>query len=86
MLKLPVNSIRNTIFIRLVATYLFVILPLIILGVYLYNWSYQYASQEISKNSQAQLSAYLDGLNREIEWLEIQQYDILQDGNSTKWR
>lgn len=84
MLKLPVNSIRNTIFIRLVATYLFVILPLIILGVYLYNWSYQYASQEISKNSQAQLSAYLDGLNREIEWLEIQQYDILQDGELNK--
>jgi two-component system sensor histidine kinase YesM len=79
-----VNSIRNTIFIRLVATYLFVILPLIILGVYLYNWSYQYASQEISKNSQAQLSAYLDGLNREIEWLEIQQYDILQDGELNK--
>lgn len=84
MLKLPVNSIRNTIFIRLVATYLFVILPLIILGVYLYNWSYQYASQEVSKNSQAQLSAYLDGLNREIEWLEIQQYDILQDEELNK--
>lgn len=84
MLKLPVNSIRNSIFIRLVATYLFVILPLIILGVYLYNWSYQYASQEVSKNTQAQLSAYLDGLNREIEWLEIQQYDILQDGELNK--
>ncbi|TYA14584.1 HAMP domain-containing protein [Paenibacillus faecis] len=84
MLKLPVNSIRNTIFIRLIATYLFVILPLIILGIYLYNWSYRYASQEISKNSQAQLSAYLDGLNREIEWLEIQQYDILQDGELNK--
>jgi len=84
LLKLPVNSIRNTIFIRLVATYLFVILPLIILGVYLYNWSYQYASQEVSKNSQAQLSAYLDGLNREIEWLEIQQYDILQDEELNK--
>lgn len=82
--KLPVKSIRNTIFIRLIATYLFVILPLIVLGIYLYKWSYQNASQEISRNSQAQLTAYLDGLNREIEWLEIQQYDIMQDGELNK--
>ena len=84
MFKIPVNSMRNTIFVRLVATYLLIILPIIVLGIYLYNWSYQNASQEISKNTQAQLSAYLDDLNREIEWMEIQQYDFLQDGELNK--
>ncbi|QKS46464.1 histidine kinase [Paenibacillus cellulosilyticus] len=59
--------------------YLIVILPIILLGVYLYNWSYKNASDEISRSTLAQLSTYLEDLNREIEWLEIQQYDLLQE-------
>lgn len=84
MLRFPVKSLRNTIFARLVFTYLIVILPIIMLGVYLYNWSYDNASQEVSRNTQAQLSGYLSGLEREIEWMEIQQYDIMQDNELHK--
>ncbi len=84
MLKIPVNSLRKTIFVRLVFTYLIVILPIILLGVYLYNWSYKNASEEVSRNTLAQLSAYLQDLDREIEWMEIQQYDILQEGELRK--
>lgn len=79
MFKIPVNSLRHTIFVRLVIMYLAVILPIILLGGYLYNWSYNNASDEISRSNMAQLSTYLEDLNREIEWLEIQQYDILQE-------
>ncbi|WP_339325169.1 histidine kinase [Paenibacillus sp. FSL W8-0194] len=64
--------------------YVVVILPIILLGVYLYNWSYKNASEEISRNALAQLSSYLEGLNREIEWLEIQQFDILQESELHK--
>ncbi len=84
MFKLPAKALRNTIFVRLLTTYFFIILPIIFLGVYLYNWSYQNASDEISRNMKAQLTAYLDDLNREIEWMEIQQYDLLQDGDLNK--
>ncbi|MBB3108042.1 two-component system sensor histidine kinase YesM [Paenibacillus phyllosphaerae] len=84
MLRFPVNSIRNTIFIRLVLTYLVVILPIIILGVYLYNWSYKNASQEISRATLTQLNYYLEDLDRELEWLEIQQFDLLQDNDLNK--
>lgn len=84
MLKIPVNSLRNTLFARLVFMYLVVILPIILLGIYLYNWSYQNASQEISRNALAQLTSYLQDLNREIEWLEIQQFDILQENELHK--
>ncbi|GIQ64505.1 sensor histidine kinase YesM [Paenibacillus cisolokensis] len=84
MFRIPAKSLHNTIFARLVFTYLVVILPIIMLGVYLYNWSYKNASEEVSRNSQAQLSAYLEDLDREIEWMEIQQYDILQDGELRK--
>lgn len=84
MLRFPVNSFRNTIFIRLVLTYLIVILPIILLGVYLYNWSYKNASQEISRATLTQMNYYLEDVNREMEWLEIQQYDLLQDNDLNK--
>ncbi|MHA7966510.1 sensor histidine kinase [Paenibacillus sp. CAU 1782] len=84
MFKIPAKALRNTIFVRLLTTYFFIILPIILLGIYLYNWSYQNASDEISRNMRAQLTAYLDDLNREIEWMEIQQYDLLQDGDLNK--
>jgi len=82
--KIPVKSLRNTIFVRLLFTYLVVILPIILLGIYLYNWSYQNASQEVSRNTLAQLTAYLEDLDREIEWMELQQYDILQESELRK--
>lgn len=84
MIRIPVNSLRHTILVRLVLMYVVVILPIILLGVYLYNWSYKNASEEISRNALAQLSSYLEGLNREIEWLEIQQFDILQESELHK--
>jgi two-component system sensor histidine kinase YesM len=84
MLKIPVNSIRHALFLRLIFMYLVVILPIILLGVYLYNWSYKNANEEISRNTLAQLSSYLEDLNREVEWLEIQQFDMLQDAELNK--
>lgn len=84
MLKMPVNYLRHALFLRLVFMYLVVILPIILLGVYLYNWSYNNASQDISRNTLAQLSSYLEDLNREVEWLEVQQFDMLQEGELNK--
>jgi two-component system sensor histidine kinase YesM len=84
LFRLPAHSWRNALFVRLIIMNLIVILPIILLGVYLYNWSYSNASNEISKNTAAQLSYYLEDLNHEIEWLEIQQFDILQDKDLNK--
>jgi len=84
LLKIPVNSMRHALFLRLVIMHLVVILPIILLGVYLYNWSYTNASQDISRNTLAQLSSYLEDMNREVEWLEVQQFDMLQEGELTK--
>ncbi|WP_019636915.1 sensor histidine kinase [Paenibacillus fonticola] len=83
LLNMPAK-IGNSIFVRLVITYLVIIVPILFLGLYLYNWSYKNASEEISRNTKAQLTSYLADLNREIEWLEIQQFDILQDNELNK--
>lgn len=84
MLNFPASSVRKTLFVRLVVTYLIVILPVILLGVYLYNWSYRNASQDLSKATLSQLSDYLGDLNREIDWMEIQQFDLLEDSDLNK--
>ncbi|MGN7761366.1 sensor histidine kinase [Paenibacillus sp. 22594] len=84
MLKFPAESMRHTIFIRMVVTYLVIILPILLLGLYLYNWSYKNASQDLSRATMSQLTYYLEDLNREIEWMEIQQYDLAQDTELNK--
>jgi two-component system, sensor histidine kinase YesM len=84
LFNIPVKSLHKTIFVRLLVLFCMIILPIMILGIYLYNWSYQNATKEISRNSIVQLTSYLDDLNREIEWLEIQQYDILQESKLNK--
>jgi len=60
-------------------TYLVFVTPLILLGVYLYHWSYDTASQEISLSTDRRLNQFAMELNREIEWMELQQFDIAED-------
>lgn len=79
MIKIPARSWLNSIFARLIITYLVFVLPLILLGVYLYHWSYDNASQEISLSTERRLNQYVVELNREMEWMELQQFDIVED-------
>ncbi|MEK5059115.1 sensor histidine kinase [Paenibacillus sp. FSL H7-0326] len=78
-LKIPAESRFSSIFTRLVITYLAFVLPLILLGVYLYNWSYDNASQEISLSAERGLNQYVVELKREMEWIELQQFNIAED-------
>lgn len=79
LLKIPAQSWLNSIFARLIMTYLIFVIPLILLGVYLYHWSYDTASQEISLSTERRLNQFAMELNREIEWMELQQFDIAED-------
>ena len=54
LLRFPVTSLRNSIFTRMVIIYLIFVIPIILLGIYLYSWSYHNASQEISRAQEAQ--------------------------------
>ena len=51
MLRFPIASLRNSIFIRMVIIYLIFVIPIILLGIYLYSWSYHNANQEISRTT-----------------------------------
>jgi len=84
MYRFPFKKFSSTIFIRLLFTYIIVIIPIVVLGLYLYHWSYENARDEISRSTTSQLEYYLDDLNREIEWLELQLYSFLEDNNLRK--
>lgn len=79
MLKFPTVRLRNSIFIKMIVTYLIVIIPIIVLSVYLYSWSYKNASEEVSRSAEAQLGTLLEHIEREIDWIELQMFSILED-------
>jgi two-component system sensor histidine kinase YesM len=54
------------------------------LGIYLYNWGLRTIKDEISKSTIAQVSFYLQGLEKEIERIKILQYNCLNDEHLNK--
>ncbi len=84
MFKRREFSMRNTIFIRLVTTFVLIMLPIILLGVYIYQWSIRTASEDISKTAVSQISFYLNDLENEIERMRLLQYGIVEDTDLNK--
>ncbi len=77
-------KLNNSIFSRLVITFLIIIIPIYALAIYIYNWGLYTVKSEISKSTISQVSFYLEGLEKEIERMKILQYDCLNDENLNK--
>lgn len=74
-------SLRNTIFLRLIVTFLLIMVPILLFAVYLYHWNVQTASSDITKTAAAQSAFYLTDLENEIERMKMLQYSLLEDDN-----
>lgn len=72
-------SLRNSIFLRLLVTFLLIMLPMWFLGAYIYNWIVQTAREDISKNAVSQIAYYLSDMENEIERMKLLQYSLLED-------
>lgn len=79
MFNHQVFSLRNTIFLRLIITFLLILLPVLSLGVSLYNWLVDTAREDISKTAVSQIEFYLTDLENEIERMKLLQYSLLED-------
>lgn len=77
-------SFRNTIFIRLVATFLLIMVPIVLLGVYIYQWAIRTTSEDISRTAESQIAFYLNDLENEIERMKLLQYGLLEDTDLNK--
>jgi two-component system sensor histidine kinase YesM len=84
ILKLSKLKLRSSIFKRLVITFLIILIPVYALGIYMYNWGLHTVKAEISKSTIAQVSFYLEGLEKEVDRIKILQYDCLNDDNLNK--
>ncbi|MBB6730904.1 sensor histidine kinase [Cohnella zeiphila] len=84
MFNSPMFSFRNTLFLRLIFTFLLILMPLIILGVYLYQWSIHTAREDIAKTAVSQTSFYLTDLENEIERIKLLQFGLLEDEDLNK--
>ncbi|WP_270170336.1 sensor histidine kinase [Paenibacillus sp. SYP-B4298] len=77
-------SLRNTIFLRMLVTFLLVMLPILLFGAYLYHWIVQTASEDLTKTAASQLEFYLSDLENEVERMKLLQYSLLEDENLNK--
>jgi two-component system sensor histidine kinase YesM len=83
-LKIVGLKLKNSIFSRLVITFLIIIIPIYGLAIYIYNWGICTVKNEISKSTISQVSYYLKGVEKEIERIKILQYDCLNDEDLNK--
>ncbi|MEK4329470.1 histidine kinase [Paenibacillus sp. FSL R7-0312] len=77
-------SLRNTIFLRMIVTFLLIMLPILIFAVYLYQWIVQTASADIRSSASAQTVFYLSDMENEIERMKLLQYSLLEDEDLNK--
>lgn len=70
---------RNTIFVRLIVTFLIIMLPIFLMGIYLYQWIIQTTSEDISKTAVSQIKFYLTDLGNEVERIKLLQYSLIED-------
>jgi two-component system sensor histidine kinase YesM len=76
--------LHNTIFIKLLGTYMLIMTPVMIFGVYIYQWNIKATKNDILETAQAQISFYLSDLESEIERMKLLQYGVLDDTNLNK--
>jgi two-component system sensor histidine kinase YesM len=72
-------SLQNTIFIKLIVIFLLIMTPIILLGVYMFNWSINSTKEDISKTMLSQIDTYITDLENEVERMKLLQYGALED-------
>ena len=87
-MKVPPVSWTKSIFVRMLAMFLAIMVPIYVLSFNLYNWGLNAAKGEVEKTAVSQAAFFLQGLEREIERIRILQYDCLNDDNLDRltWR
>lgn len=72
---------KETIFKRLVLTFLLIMLPIYFIGIFIYNWGSHAINDNITKSMTAQVSFYIEKLDEEIQRIKTLQYECLTDEN-----
>ncbi len=74
-------SLQNTIFIKLILTFLLIMAPIFLLGVFMYKWSMDSTKEELASTALSQSHFYLSDLENEVERMKLLQYGALEDSD-----
>jgi len=80
-MKIANNTWNNSIFRRLLITFILIMIPIYFFGLFIYNWGIHAVREEISNSMESQVSSYLSNLDAEIKRIQSSQYDCLGDEN-----
>ncbi|WP_238357574.1 sensor histidine kinase [Cohnella zeiphila] len=68
---------RRSILVRLILTFMIIMVPLYGIGISMYFWGIEAIKKEISSAQEAQVAYYLDKISKEIQGLKLVQSDTL---------
>ena len=68
---------KRSIFARLFLTFLVVMIPIYFIGISIYIWGIGTVKEQISSSKAAQINAYIDNFEKEIQRIKTQQSDCL---------
>ena len=72
-------SWRNSLFARITVIFIVILIPLYLLGIFIYDSALESVHNEISSSMISQVTFYMDGLEKEVQRLKYLQYDLIND-------
>lgn len=70
---------KNSLYARIMITFILILLPLYALGIFIYNSALQSVRTEINNSTISQVTYYMKGLEGEIKRLKQLQFDLIND-------
>ena len=71
----------NSIFVRLIITFICILVPIYTLCIHIYSWSLRTLESEITADANKKVSFYLNDFETEIQRMKLLQYDFMEDDN-----
>jgi two-component system sensor histidine kinase YesM len=75
------KNLHQTIFGRLLRTFLIIIIPIYLLGIFMNRWGVEAIKNEIAESMSSQVVFYLEDIENDIRSMKMLQYDCLGDEN-----
>ncbi|MEN6315537.1 MAG: histidine kinase [Clostridiaceae bacterium] len=73
--------LKNSIFVRLLLTFVFVLTPLLMFGFGIYDWGLKTVRRDIVRSMQAQTDFFRDNFENEIQRIKVLQLSIVNDAS-----
>lgn len=78
-MPMATKSWKVSVITRLIVSFVLILLPIYLLGFYIYNNGLTILRKEISNSMVSQVSFYLDNLENEIDRVQLLQYELIND-------